>query len=130
MSKKLIREYVFTPGIANAGTVKIPGRYSLDKILLITNTTDNQITYSFGNGNYAGTTAVFTTGNSTDFPEIDQREDGYTTITLAYNTSNMSASDKLQIYVENTYDEGVTMRPWAFGTDAIERMRVSNPESH
>ena len=129
MSKKLIREYVFTPGIANAGTVKIPGRYSLDKILLITNTTDNQIIYSFGNGNYAGTTAVFTTGNSTDFPEIDQREDGYTTITLAYNTSNMSASDKLQIYVENTYDEGVTMRPWAFGTDAIERMRVSNPES-
>lgn len=129
MSKKLIREYVFTPGIANAGTVKIPGRYSLDKILLITNTTDNQIIYSFGNGNYAGTTAVFTLGNSADFPAVNQREDGYTTITLAYNTSNMSASDALQIYVENTVDDGVTMRPWTFGTDAIERMRVSNPES-
>lgn len=130
MAKKLIRDYAFTPGIAGVGTVKMPGRYTLDQLLLITNVTDNVILYSFGNITYAGTTTLFTAANdATNFPTITQRQDGYTTITLAYNTSTQSSADSLQIYVDESENTGVITRPWNFGTDAIERMRVSNPES-
>jgi len=45
MGKKIIRDYVFSPGGANVGTIKIPGRYTLDQLLLITNVTDNIILY-------------------------------------------------------------------------------------
>ena len=129
MAKNLVRQYVFAPGAAGAGTIKIPGRISLEQLLLITNTTKNQIIYNFADASFAGTAAAFTTGDdSTNFPKISQRQDGYTTITLAFNTSGHSASDKLQIlYEESEY--GVRIRPWAFGTDSIERMRVSNPRS-
>lgn len=130
MAKQLIKDYVFTPGIAGVGNIEIPGRYTLDKILLITNVTDNIILYNFADTTFAGTTAVFTTGDdATDWPTISQAHDGYTTITLQYNTSAMSAGDSLQIYVEGTEDYGQMVRPWPFGTDAIERTRVSNPQS-
>jgi hypothetical protein len=130
MAKKLIREYVFTPGVAGSATIKIPGRYTLDKVLLITNVTDNIILYNFADASFAGTTAVFTTGNdAVNFPAVAQAYDGYTTLTLQYNASGMSAGDLLQIYCEDTQDYGQKIRPWDFGTDAIERMRVSNPQS-
>ena len=130
MAKKLIRDYAFTPGIAGVGTVKIPGRYTLDQLLLITNVTDNIILYSFGNATYAGTTVTFVAGNdAVNFTTVDQRQDGYTIITLATSTSTQSSTDKLQIFVDETESTGVIVRPWNFGTDAIERMRVSNPES-
>ena len=35
----------------------------------------------------------------------------------------------LQIFVEEQSEDGVRVRPFPFGTDAIERMRVSNPQS-
>ena len=130
MAKKIIRDYVFTPGSAGVGNIKIPGRYGLDQLLLITNVTDNNILYNFGSSTFAGTTVSFTAGNdATNFPTITSREDGYTTITLSVSTAGQSSGDSLQIYVDETESAGVTMRPWNFGTDAIERIRVSNPES-
>ena len=42
MAKKQIRDYVFSPGVAGAGTLKVLGKVELDQILLITNTTANQ----------------------------------------------------------------------------------------
>ena len=134
MAKQLIKEYVFTPGVAGVSTIKIPKQYSLDKLLLITNVTDNVILYNFADTTFAGTTAVFTAvgkgdAEDADFPTIWQAHDGYTTITLQYNTSAMSASDELQIFCESTDAYGQIVRPWDFGTDAIERTRVSNPES-
>ena len=129
MAKNLVRQYVFAPGAANAGTIKIPGRISLEQLLVITNTTRNIILYNFADGAFSGTTAVFTSGDdATNFPKISQRQDGYTTITLAANTSVHSSGDKLQILYEES-ENGVRIRPWAFGTDSIERMRVSNPKS-
>jgi hypothetical protein len=129
MAKNLIRQYVFAPGGAGAGTIKIPGRYNHEQILLITNTTRNTIIYNFASSDSGGTTVAFTTGDdATNFPKISQRLDGYTTITLAISTSGHSSSDRLQILVEDT-ENGVKIRPWAFGTDSIERMRVSNPRS-
>ena len=129
MAKNLVRQYVFAPGAAGVGTIKIPGKISLEQLLLITNTTRNQVIYNFADAGFGGTTAVFVTGDdAVNFPKISQREDGYTTITLASNTTGQLAGDKLQILFEET-KYGVTIRPWAFGTDAIERMRVSNPQS-
>ena len=129
MAKNLVRQYVFAPGAANAGTIKIPGRVSLEQLLLITNTTRNQVIYNFADAAFSGTTAVFVTGDdATNFPKISQRQDGYTTITLAANTTGQLAGDKLQILFEES-ENGVRIRPWAFGTDSIERMRVSNPRS-
>ena len=134
MAKKLIRDYVFTPGVAGVSTIKIPGRYTLDKLLLITNVTDNIILYNFGDVSFAGTTCTFTAktkndAEDADFPKIYMAHDGFTTITLQYNTSAMSSTDSIQIYAEDTEDYGQTIRPWKFGTDAIERIRVSNPQS-
>ena len=40
----------------------------------------------------------------------------------------MASTDILQIFVEDPQGD-TTIRPYAFGTDAIERMRVSLPES-
>jgi hypothetical protein len=131
MAKKLIRDYVFTPGVAGAGLIRIPGRYAMDQVLVVTNGTRNITNYSFADSTYTGTTAVFTAGNlASVFPTITQREDGYTTITFAVSTATQNAADDLLIYVEGAANEDATsFRPWNFGTDAIERMRVSNPES-
>ena len=129
MAKQLVRDYIFTPGTAGVGTIQVPGRYGLDKLLLITNVTDNIIIYNFGDTASAGTTTSFTKGTLTGFPTVDTLSSGYTTITLAVDTSSMSASDDLQIFSEPQVEYGQTIRPWQFGTDAIERMRVSTPES-
>lgn len=130
MAKKLIRDYVFTPGAAGAGTIEFLCRFTLDKILLITNVTDNVIIYNFADPTFAGTTATFTAANdATNFPNAVDAHDGYTTVTLAANTSSMSSSDDLQIYVESQEDYGMTVRPWPFGTDAIERTRIATPQS-
>lgn len=128
MAKKLIKFYAFTPGAAGVGTVLLPGKYSLEDLLLVTNVTRNVIIYSFGSPEFIGTTVTYTAGEHSAFPNLLQKEAGYTTITFAYDTSLQSATDKLQIFVEDTQD-GVKFRPWDFGTDAIERMRVSNPQS-
>ena len=127
MAKTLARTYKFTPGAANAGTIVIPGRVRLEQLLVITNATKNIVIYNFADPTYAGTTAVFSAGNTTEIPKLTQRADGYTTITLAYNTTGMTG-DSLQILFEET-EYGVKIRPWTFGTDAIERMRVSQPQA-
>ena len=49
-----------------------------------------------------------------------------TTITLDIDTSTSSSTDDIQIFVETNE---MTIRPWDFGTDAIERMRVATPQS-
>lgn len=129
MGKKLITDYVFTPGAAGVGTIKIPGRYSLEKFLVITNVTRNKVVYNFASAEYFGTTVTFTAADDpVNFPTITDRTDGYTTLTLAVSTSTHSSTDRLQIFVEETAKH-TQIKPWDFGTDAIERMRVSNPES-
>lgn len=126
MAKRQIRDYVFAPGAAGLGVVRIPDRYTLDQLLLITNSTRNTFLYNFADPTYVGTTTTFTAGNSTDFPTITQGYDGFTTINLAISTTSMSSVDQLQIFVDRA-DQ--LIRPYQFGTDAIERMRVSNPQA-
>ena len=130
MAKKRISEYVFSPAAAGSGTIIMPGKYVIEDFLVITNTTDNVIIYNFADSDFAGTTAAFTSGNyGSVFPSISYKTDGYTTLTLASDTSTMSSTDGLLIYVEGKDHEAMTIKPWGFGTDAIDRMRVSNPTS-
>jgi hypothetical protein len=35
MAKKLLRDYIFTPGVAGVSTIEVPSRYTLDKVLLL-----------------------------------------------------------------------------------------------
>lgn len=127
MAKNQIRQYVFTPGGIGVGTIVIPGNIRLEQLLLITNVTRNIILYNFADITFASTTAVHTAADITaTFPKITQREAGYTTITLRVNTSSHNANDRLSVLIEETE---VLFRPYRFGTDAIERMRISQGQS-
>ena len=113
-------------------TIKVQGRYRLDELLLITNTTNNQVIYNFSDPAVGATinldTAANTNGNpgDEDFPAFLQTADYVTTITLKADTSTSARTDDIQIFVEA--GESRT-RPYEFGTDAIERMRVAQPQS-
>lgn len=122
MARERINEYVFTPGTAGLGTVKVQGRVNLQDFLAIYNTTTNQSIYNFG-APIQGGTVSWAAGTTTDFPAAYA---GVTTLTLDLDTSTMSASDKLAIYIEGEY---IATQPWAFGMDAIGRSRVANPEA-
>lgn len=126
MAKQQIRTYAFTPGTAGNGTVEIMGRWALEQITLITNVTRNVFLYNFADAAFIGTSVQFNRANSTNFPQATQASDGTTTIKLAMDTTYYSSSDSLQIFVERA--ETIT-RPWAMGTDAFERTRMSAPQS-
>ena len=128
MAKQLLRTYVFTPGGAGAGTIAIPGKWDLNQILVITNTTKNTIIYNFADNTYTGTSVSFSRANTTSFPNTLANSDGVTTITLGVSTTGMAATDTLQIFAERG-DGVVFTRSYGPGTDAWERQRVSSPQS-
>ena len=112
--------------------LQVQGKINLDELLLITNTVNNQILYNFSSNTYGATIDYFDTYNSNgsytneEFPTYLQIADYVSTITLDVDTSTCSATDDIQIFVEKNE---MTIRPWDFGTDAIERMRVATPQS-
>ena len=127
MAKSQIRQYIFTPGTAGNGKVLIAGKYDLNQILLITNSTSNSIIYNFADSTNSGTAISFTRANdAVNFPYALDNSDGITTITFAIDTSAMSSTDKLQILYERPYQD---VRMPEIGTDAFERTRTSNPQS-
>jgi hypothetical protein len=126
MAKSQIRSYVFAPGTANNGTIKIPGKYDLNQLLIITNTTRNVILYNFADSTNANTAISFSRANDANFVTTTDNTEGITTITLAVSTVGQSSTDTLQIFYEKPE---MTIRPWALGTDAFERMRVATPYS-
>ena len=110
MAKKLLFNYTFD---ASAKTIVVSGNFKLRRIQLITNVTDGIIIYNFADGNKGGSVSY----NSTD----DE-----TTITLEYDTTSMSDSDELQIFVDIPEDKiefGETY------TDPVSKLRVSTPEN-
>ena len=125
MAKRQLRDYVFKPGLAGLGSIKVLDKLNLDQLLLINNATANTILYNFSDPNkqvIVEFTAT-TDGSDADFPFANTLSNGVTEIHFQYDTSQYSSTDELQIFVE---DEVVTTRPYDFGTDAIERQRVSN----
>ena len=90
MAKKLVYNYTFTPGGAGVGTIEMDGKWLERSLLLITNVTDNVIIYNFAGNGLGGTTSY----NSTTHKTV---------LTLDYSTSTMSASDELQIFVDQEH---------------------------
>ena len=117
MAKHVILEaYAFTP---STRTVVITGKnIRREQLLLITNTTTNVVIYNFSDSDLKATSYVnaadATTGQET------------TTIVLNYNTTSMSATDKLTIMVEETYQEII---PSEVMRDPVDKLRVSTPQS-
>ncbi len=67
MARQRLNNYVFTPGVSGAGTIKVPGRYNLEDFLAIYNTTDQISIYNFGDTAQGGTVALTATP-TVDYP--------------------------------------------------------------
>ena len=120
MARQQIKQYVFSPAGAGVGYVQIPGNWAGGQVIAILNTTSQTFIYNFADVTLQGT-VTWTAGATNNFPTSI---DGTTTILLNTSTLTMSSTDKLAIYVENQYAQ---QRP--FATDAVERLRVANPQS-
>ena len=113
MAKKLIYDYVFTPGGPNVGTVSISGNVDLRRLLIITNVTRNTIIYNFADPAKA---ASYNYNSAT----------GRTTFTLLFNTAAMSSTDKLQIYADT---DNQPISPSLTLTDPTDKFRVTTPQA-
>lgn len=78
--KVLFQDYTFDPSLKQV-KFNTTDSVFLENILLITNVTDNQIIYNFANPNQGGTISN-------------------NLLTLSYNTTSMSSSDRLQIFLD------------------------------
>lgn len=159
MAKRQVKKYVYVPGGAGtghtggsgtSGYIVIEGKHDLQKLLLITNVTKGSILYNFADTLNTGASTTFVPGGiktSTSDNSVVTYDDipvGSLTVgtaviqntpgsgeTIIYitgvDTSSHDPSDKLSIFIEEQYQ---LVRTWGdFGTDAIERQRVANPQS-
>jgi hypothetical protein len=110
MAKALVHYYSFDP---TTNTVRIQGNIAKERLLLITNVTDNITIFSFAD-NTLGATSYYDS-------DTDQ-----TVITLDYNCNQMSLTDKLQIFWEMDH---VEFEPSETFVDPVSKFRVSNPEN-
>jgi len=116
---------------SGVGNLKVQGRWSLAELLLVTNTTKNEIIYNFPNVETGAIAKTKTKGYDSDFSTYLQTTDAITQIWFNYDTSSHKSTDDLQVFAEKVENGKsiVTTRPYDFGTDAIERMRIANPLS-
>jgi len=139
MARRKEESYVFD---ASAGTIKIAGHINQSDLLLIVNTTRGVTLYNF-NDPAKGATYSHNHDFDEDFPTSI---DGTCTFTLEVDTSGMTSTDTrgikfsspspgtggggddLLIMIEDER-RGLVVRPFDVGLDAVERIRVSNPES-
>jgi hypothetical protein len=114
MARKVVLEtaYVFTPATR---TLVIPRLIQRERLLLITNVTANKVIYNFSDPSLNATSYTLTTGvNET------------TTLVLNYNTTTMSATDKIQV----TFDEyNETFEPGDTQMDSNNKLRISQGQA-
>lgn len=119
------------PGVSS---IRIPENIDLSRILLITDTSTGNVLYNFADPSNS-VQLVSKSGVSSgdgkplsdlDFPKWYQSSDAIITLNLSSDTSALNTDTDIQIFVE---DESQTIKPWLFGTDAIERMRVATPQA-
>ena len=116
MARKSIQSnyYLFD---ASAREVIIPGGVQREQLILITNVTDNKVIYNFSDPELTATTYQIQT---------DIRNVTTTRVVLAYDTTSMSDTDKLQI-VYDDFEE--TVKPAETYHDAVNKTRISEPQS-
>ena len=123
MSKRREERYRFD---ASEKKIFIADRHTQNDILLIINSVDGIIIANQLDPG-KGFTATYYPQPVTNTDWI-YSTDGYTEILLDYDTTGMSDTDELTIFIEDE-QRGLKVRPYDFGTDAIERIRVANPQS-
>ena len=106
MARKSIQTnyYLFD---AAARKVVIPGGIQREQLILITNVTDNKVIYNFSDPEL--TASAYTI--STDIRNVTT-----TQVTLAYDTTSMSDTDRLQIIYDD-FEE--TVKPAETYHDAV-----------
>ena len=115
-------------------TIRLLGNYDSSEVLLITDANNGNILYNFSD-NATSSAFIYKQGNSSgdgrplsdvDFEYWHQTTDTITTIELSVDTTMLTAGSPIQVFVEEPSQQ---IRPWDFGTDAIERMRVAAPQA-
>ena len=116
MARKIILDtyYTFTP---SSRTIVIPRPIQKERLVLITNVTQNIVMYNFSDSSL--TTTSYTIAS-------DNIGNSNTTIVLSYNTSSMASTDKLQILIDE-YDEKFS--PSDTYLDPVNKLRTSSPQS-
>jgi hypothetical protein len=116
MARKSIQTnyYLFD---ASEREVVIPGGIQREQLILITNVTDNKVIYNFSDPELTATEYHIST---------DIRNNTTTRVVLAYDTTSMSDSDKLQIIYDD-FEE--TVKPAETYHDAVNKSKVSTPQS-
>jgi len=107
------RGIIFSPATY---TITIPRIVQKERLLLITNITQNKIIYNFSDPSIGFSTHSFSSDPNQP----------WTTIVLKYNTAAMQSSDTLQIMVDEPYE---TFIPEPTMIDAVGKLRTSNPQS-
>jgi len=125
MARQLIEKYIFSPNTPGAGTLKFPGKVDLTQLLIIANKTQQTNIYAIGDPTKNGTISYDPDDNTTFYSE----QNGVSTVTFSADTSAMLSSDAIAIYSDAPKQQGNVIRPYAFGVDAIERMRIAQPQS-
>lgn len=122
MARRVIydTQYTFTP---STRTIVIPRIIPRERFLLITNVTRNTVMYNFSDSSLGFTThsTVTSQQNASSGSVL-----GYTTIVLAYNTTSMSSTDKIQITVDEPSEVFV---PDDLYTDPVNKFRTSQPQA-
>ena len=97
-------------------TLVIPRVVQPERLLLITNVTQNKVIYNFSDPTLGASSHVISSHPTNPT----------TTIVLKYNTASMSANDDLQVMVDEAYE---TFIPEPTLLDAVGKLRISSPES-
>lgn len=118
MARRVIldTQYTFTPGTR---TITLPRYLPAERLLLITNVTRNTVIFNFSDPVLSYTSYSFAqpTNNNTN---------PTTTIVLSYNTTGMSATDKISIVVDETTE---IFTPDEALIDPVGKMRVSTGQA-
>ena len=118
MPRHVIHEtdYVFSP---TTRTITVPGIIPRERFVIITNVTTNQVLYNFSDTSlgFESHTYVQPTDNSTQ---------AKTVIVVEYNTVGMSATDKIQIVLD---EFNSTFNPSEMLMDPVNKLRTSSPQA-
>jgi hypothetical protein len=107
------RGIIFSPATY---TITIPRIVQKERLLLITNITQNKIIYNFSDPSIGFASHSFSSDPNQP----------WTTIVLKYNTAAMQSTDTLQVMVDEPYE---TFIPEPTMIDAVGKLRISNPQS-
>ena len=111
--------------IIGLGRIEVLGKIQLEDILIITNVTDNTVIYNFAD-NAKGGTVEFSQGNSPSYPRALSVSEGSTIINFYFNTSDMSTTDNVQIFFE---ESELKVRLADISMDAMERVKIGKPQA-